>query len=105
MTSRPTQYFIVGQKVIDEVNEMAPTSVEQTFVDILRALERGPYPGDNMLHCVEARGFSYPNTYITWHDDLLVLYQVMVDQPVISLVGVTWTPPRRSIGEDTDDES
>ena len=47
-----------------------PSRSSKNFVNILRTLELGPYPGEHMLHCVEARGFAYPNTYITWHDDL-----------------------------------
>ena len=91
MTSSPSRWLIVGQKVIDEVAGKAPERVKTCFVEMLRALEGGPYPGNHILHCTEAKGLGYPNAFITWYEDVMILYQVMRDQPVVSLVGVMWT--------------
>ena len=93
---RPTRWYIVGEKVLSEVRDNAPDDVKEIFANITRSLEQGPYPGNNMLHAVETRGFAYPNSFITWHDDVMVLYQVMRDQPVVSLIGVLWPRARRS---------
>lgn len=91
MTSRPSRYLIVGQKVLEEVRDKASEPVRETVAKIVRALETGPYPDDNnLLRIFEPRGISHRNSFIVMHDDVFILYQVMLDQPVIFLIGIDW---------------
>lgn len=90
MTSRPSKYWVVGQKVLDEVRDRAPVSVKETVVGILRILEVGPYPGDSILRVIEPRGIPHRNAFIVEHDGVYILYQVMLDQPAIYLIGIDW---------------
>lgn len=90
MARRPSSWLIYGKRVIDEVAAKAPQHVKEQLVGLLEALAHGPYPHDNMLHCVPAKGFGYPNCFIAFTDEVRVMYIVMKDQPVVSLVGVRW---------------
>ena len=104
-SNQPRHWLVVGDKVLDDVRTKAPPEVQKKFVDLLSALEHGPYPGNNLLHATEAKGFGYPNSFVAWFDDVMILYQVMRDQPVVSLIGVLWAPsPGQQIASN-DDES
>jgi hypothetical protein len=90
MARAPSRYLIVGQKVLNEVKARAPDDVKRSFAKLLEALEAGPYPGNHMLHATPAKGYSQKHLYVAWYDNVEIMYLVMQDQPVVSLVEVHW---------------
>jgi hypothetical protein len=96
--TRPQRFLIVGPKVLRRL-VTAPDEVKMTFFQLMQELEVGPYP-DQHLNVAEARGTDRNHLYVAWKDRVNVMYFVMQDQPVISLVGVHWrTDPNGGNGE------
>lgn len=104
MTSRPSEYWIVGPKVLEQIKEQAPDHVREGLLALLLELRLDPYPGPDRSYVSEMKGTDRKHMYVAWCDDARVWYQVMQDQPVIALIGVHWyTPPSDpDEGEDGD---
>lgn len=92
MAGQPSKWLIVGQKVLDEVRDKAPPDVKKAFAALVAGLASGPYPGVNMRRAAAAPGLNQNHLYVAWHENVEVMYLVMQDQPVVSLVGVHWHP-------------
>ncbi len=91
MTSRPSRFLIVGPKVLERMSD-APERIKRSFHELIGELALGPYP-DQHPRAAEARGVNRKHLYVAWKDDVELMYLVMQDQPVISLVGVHWRGP------------
>lgn len=93
MSRAPSKWKVVGQKVLDEVRDKAPEEVKRAFANIVTQLTAGPYPGVTMPHATPAPGIAQNHLYVAWEGDVEVMYLVMQDQPVVSLVAVHWPRP------------
>jgi hypothetical protein len=88
---RPHRYEVIGEGVLDFVDNFAPDLVYDAFYDLLERLMVGPYPDDDPdLGVLPLQDPTKPNGFTAPFDRGLVAYQVTVDIPAIRLVDVFW---------------
>lgn len=104
MRSKPQEFRVRGQRVLDLIESKAPPEARAQLLDLLLLLQKDPYPGKARPFVSEFRGGSDvpKHTYVAWGEDVHVVYRVAQDQPVVLLAGAHWTPRG---GDDDDDES
>ena len=104
MSSRPTQYWVVGQKVLDKIKNEAPPDVQVALRDLLLELRTDPYPRPGRYNVSEVKGTQLKHLYVAWCDEARVSYRVAQDQPAILLLGVHWFGPPEGPDEGEDDD-
>ena len=89
MTTRPRRYQVAVRSSIEARLETAPFWVRRAFYELVNELADGPYPSDHPA-VSPAKGSGKKHLYVAWSDAMEIIYWVMQDQPLISVVGVHW---------------
>ncbi len=72
-----------------EIQRWAPADAAE-FVELLTGLSEDPYPGGHVPGIFELKATGAPaGTYTVAFDHALLVYQVMVNAPVVKLIQVT----------------
>jgi hypothetical protein len=79
----PRYSFHDADEVLDRLNAYASDTTRAEFVDRLEELLDDPYPGDGDIFPYQDA--QRPNSFTFSFGDGLVVYQVMVDYPIIYL--------------------
>ena len=99
--SDPKRHSFDNTEIFLEKIAVAPQSVKETTLTILRDLERFPFPGTSLLGVVEYEEDDLDNAYTVGRDGILMLFQVLSAKAVILLIDVMWI----DVGEGTDSGS
>lgn len=81
--------FLYSPQVKKALEDASPDVIE-AFLGLLEGLQRYPFPGTALLGVLPYRETDLAGAYTATFGDGLLLFQVMVDYPLIKLVEIVW---------------